>query len=81
MFNKSKKQSTKNTAPEIKCPECGRKIKSENILKAEQKSQKKLQETMQKFGTISIKPEWDVQCNHCSCKITYNPVDGSSHRK
>ncbi len=81
MFNKLKKRKSNKQSPEIKCPECGKIISSESVIQAEKQSKKKLEESMKKFGTISVKAEWEIQCNHCGNRILYYPHNGKIKEK
>ncbi len=74
-----KKNTTPNPVkkkPKIKCPKCSKIVSNEAIQKAEEKSQKKLEESMKKFGTINVKAEWEITCNNCNRRVYYNPYDG-----
>ena len=81
MFNKFKKQKSSSQPPEIRCLKCSKIISSEAVLKAEEKSKKKIEESMKKYGTISVKAKWEILCNHCGHRVYYNLHDGSISEK
>ena len=73
MFGK-KKQGNKPL--KIKCPKCGDIVSTEAMKKAEEKSRKKLEDAMRKYGTINITGDWEIKCGGCGKKIVYSPNDG-----
>jgi len=71
MFNKSGKQKSKKSSTEIKCPKCNKMVSNEVVQKAEEKSRKKIEESMKRTGTINVNVKWEVKCDHCGSKISY----------
>ena len=71
MLKKSGKQKLKDSVTEIKCPKCNKMVSREIIQKAEEKSRKKIEESIKKSGTINVNVKWEVKCDHCGNKITY----------
>jgi DNA-directed RNA polymerase subunit RPC12/RpoP len=69
--NKAAKEDLK-----IKCPKCGKTVSGDAVKKAGEKSRKKLEEAMKKYGTINIKKDWEILCGSCGEKIVYNPYEG-----
>ena len=63
MLKKSGKQKLKDSVTEM--------VSREIIQKAEEKSRKKIEESIKKSGTINVNVKWEVKCDHCGNKITY----------
>lgn len=73
MFGKEKKEKKQL---KIKCPKCGASVSAEALKKAEEKSRKKIEEAMKKYGTINITGDWEIKCGGCGKKIVYSPGEG-----
>lgn len=76
-----RKKRDKKKALKIVCPKCCGTISDEIVSKAGEKARRKLEESVKKYGTMSMKNEWEIVCGGCGQKITYNPYDGNVKEK
>ncbi|MBN2041632.1 MAG: DUF2225 domain-containing protein [Spirochaetes bacterium] len=65
------KKPDKLKSEDITCPKCNKIISRDVVKEAEEKSRKKIEESIKKFGTMNVNMKWEIVCDHCGNKIIY----------